>query len=231
MQETDQLRQAIVILRKYLGKENTIGLEEIIHSEWEDGEESAAADNEGSDERERLRRAADVGFGALERRAPAWTSSQVCMITLKAQDLVLTALQVKRLKCALRIIQRVMPGRRKACIRSGLLDMVDDGIDFTPEERKAVENIIVQQIAMNQRKVHELERFRGRDYPEMRRGTTKKGIVYKECISEAWASLSPKHQAIRDSAPSIPIYWTILDATIPDLFMMPTDLEMVARSR
>lgn len=37
-----------------------------------------------------------------------------------------------------------MPTARKGCAHSGLLDVVDDGIDFTADERRAVEIIIKQ---------------------------------------------------------------------------------------
>lgn len=68
--------------------ENTVGLGDMIHSEWEEGEESAtgAVGEENRAEHERLRQAAGAGRKALEIRAQSWPSLEVCHHTPNSQQ-------------------------------------------------------------------------------------------------------------------------------------------------
>lgn len=53
---------------------------------------------------------------------------------------------------------------------------------------------------------------------------TKKSVtIYRECISEQWASMNAENQATYAAAPSILGDYTVLNTPIPDFFISADD--------
>lgn len=120
-----------------------------------------------------------------------------------------------------------MPDNNWANTMPSLLNPADDGLDYTAEEKTQLRAIIKQNNAYRRTRPCMRVRFRGRPQTGMRSQTMKKSIVYKECISEQWASMSEENQAVLDSAPSVPESFTIWKAEIPDDFISEDDLRML----
>lgn len=72
------MRKAIPPLRKYLGHDATVGLPELVNTDWMSSEWSAAEGDSGAEERTRLREAQNVPEGSWEIRTRVWVNPQVC---------------------------------------------------------------------------------------------------------------------------------------------------------
>ncbi|KAI0647820.1 hypothetical protein C8Q79DRAFT_1008223 [Trametes meyenii] len=204
----NDMRKAIVIFRKYVGYANSVGVDTVVHTDWEDVEESDTEDEAGRMERTRLRDAAGLSGDskALEQRTTLWPS-----------------LTIRRICAALRGIRAAMPAKMPHNAAPSLLNPVDNGINYTPEEREKVLKIVQQNASMFSGKVGTTARFRGRDDETMRLGALQKSVIYKEFISDVWVKRTPAHQTFRDHAPNIPTYMTVLSAVVPDEFFTPSD--------
>lgn len=76
-QKADEMCKAVPPLRKYLGYEATVGLPELINTDWVSSEWSAAECNPGAEERTRLRKAQDAPEGSWEIQTRLWVEPQV----------------------------------------------------------------------------------------------------------------------------------------------------------
>ncbi len=73
------MRRGAIPLRKYLGYAATVGLEDLIHTDWVSSDCSSGGESdEDPAERDHLRTAAHVPRGNCETRTTQWISKKVC---------------------------------------------------------------------------------------------------------------------------------------------------------
>lgn len=96
------------------------------------------------------------------------------------------------------------------------MDPENDGFDYTNDEHARAWRLVQQNINRRPEKQRYL-RFRGRSV------VTKKTLIYKECISEEWASLYNDNMTLYGSALSLPSEFITLKTPIPDELICNAD--------
>jgi len=96
MQKADERRKAIPKFRAQYGEENTVGLESLIHTDYQSSEHSdnGAVDEDEYKEHRRHQGAGDYG---LERRREEWRSSLVSLASVTIEYCLITPIQLNRI--------------------------------------------------------------------------------------------------------------------------------------
>ncbi|RPD62757.1 hypothetical protein L226DRAFT_568540 [Lentinus tigrinus ALCF2SS1-7] len=195
---TRQMRKVETPLRKYLGYNNTVGLAAVVrtdfvNSEWSDrGEKDPQA-------REALRTTQNKDAHALEVRPVLWHVKQL-----------------DHIYAVLRGIRAAgLPSANKDPELAAIMDPVDDGVDFTDEQRKQFLTIVQSNVNVRRRRWNQYDRFWGRSDERMRERKQGELPAYRELISPSWAGASADNMRIYERAPACPSGFTILTTPMP----------------
>lgn len=120
-------------------------------------------------------------------------------------------------------MRRCQPATRPGATKHTLMDPKNDGVDYTNAQHARALKLVHQNINRRLPKQRAYLRFRGRPQPKMRSVATKKTLIYKECISERWASLNDENRTLYGAAPPIPSNFMVLNTPVPDELISEAD--------
>ncbi|EIW62029.1 uncharacterized protein TRAVEDRAFT_44865 [Trametes versicolor FP-101664 SS1] len=214
--KADTLRVGIPAFRRAFGEPETAGIDELVATPWQSEEHSSDGDAD-PEERQKCREDWGVGPKALEVRPLTWRSRKLTMLYI-----------------VLAVFARFV----RNC------EDVDDAVVTAagPEEAgsdseaaaEALRAEYLARVIAASKDCHTvyanswqfLERFRG---PKANARTKphrdSKHKIYKECISDTWASKSTDRSRILNNAPLCPPTVNIFGLEIPEVLIPEADLK------
>ncbi|KAI0685850.1 hypothetical protein C8T65DRAFT_747699 [Cerioporus squamosus] len=207
-----EMRKAQVPLRKYLGYDQTVGLEAVVRTDYVNSEWSSTSEKE-PEARKALRIAQNVDAGNLEVRPVLWHVDKL--------DHIFAVLRGIR--------AAGIPAPNKDPALAAILNPANDGADYSEEQKKMFLTIIQSTANVRRRRANQKDRFWGRGDERMRKRKDARLPAYQELINPSWAGASAKNMRIYQTAPTCPSHFTILTTPMPRELMTHEDRVRYAR--
>ncbi|KAI0363299.1 hypothetical protein BV20DRAFT_1058163 [Pilatotrama ljubarskyi] len=218
----DGLRQGIPVFRQIFGKENTVGVEEVVQSPWQSDE--AESDGEADHaEWEQCRKAFGASTNAYEVRGHAWKGRKLSTLYVTLAVCARFDKERRDARTLLRSQGRAeLDGYHADDEAAGEQD-ADTYPELSDTERIALRSQLEASVAnwysIYLNPAQQTDRFRGpaanrREFPR-KDSSTGRRTLYKECFSRKWAAENAEHSRWYESAPSCPPEFTTFKLDIP----------------